>query len=440
MRMNKLLASQRKRRIELANVEFRAFKQSDKDLICALRKIADEIPDPQARIHISLAQQHNKRIESILSDVEENESIQLLISSDTALSWQVQVVFPSLQNASIVVLREAGSDKVTVNINNDAEQLPSIKLMSAAHKHLKAYERTESLDKLLGDELAEFYRKREEGVVRLEALNQKLTEQNEEYRRTLDAEKLQNQSELDAEFQKKEQSLIDNFDKKLSELEEREQKLSQRQSELDDRDSKHARRQIRNDLKKALEARSKEFTLTKSTTRKRLPIHALFILLILAAGAFLVQLFLKTNILSNEFSWWPTIKLSFSAFTLIASIIFYIKWNDSWFRKHADEEFLLKRLELDIDRASWVVEMALEWKEEQGRELPPQLIERLTENLFVSQSPTDKTNHPSEDLTSALISASSGMSVKIPGVGEIAIDRKGIDKFKRNLVEKEKNG
>ena len=66
-------------------------------------------------------------------------------------------------------------------------------------------------------------------------------------------------------------------------------------------------------------------------------------------------------------------------------------------------------------------------------------IRRLTENLFVSQSPTEKTNHPSEDLTSALISASSGMSIKIPGIGEIAIDRKGIDKFKRGLANQNEN-
>ena len=82
---------------------------------------------------------------------------------------------------------------------------------------------------------------------------------------------------------------------------------------------------------------------------------------------------------------------------IAATIIFYIRWNDSWFRQHADEEFQLKRFELDIDRASWVVEMALEWKDEKGTEIPEELIERFTENLFKDQNIFESAKHPSEE-------------------------------------------
>ena len=153
-------------------------------------------------------------------------------------------------------------------------------------------------------------------------------------------------------------------------------------------------------------------------------------------GLFIIQTFLSYNFSGNTVPGWPTVKLSFGAFAFIASIIFYIRWNDNWFRQHADEEFRLKRLELDIDRASWVVEMALEWKDEEGREIPGHLIERLTDNLFVTQDESKKVKHPSEDLTSAIISASSGITLKIPGVGEVAIDRKGIRKIEKELEKR----
>jgi hypothetical protein len=80
--------------------------------------------------------------------------------------------------------------------------------------------------------------------------------------------------------------------------------------------------------------------------------------------------------------------------------------------------------------------MALEWNEEEGKEIPAHLIERLTENLFKTQSETDHIKHPSEDLASAIISASSGITLKIPGVGEVAIDRKGIRKIEKELANR----
>jgi hypothetical protein len=51
-------------------------------------------------------------------------------------------------------------------------------------------------------------------------------------------------------------------------------------------------------------------------------------------------------------------------------------------RAHASAEFLLKQFELDIDRASWVVETAMEWHRDQQAEIPAPLLEGITRNLF----------------------------------------------------------
>ncbi|WP_447599975.1 hypothetical protein [Nitrospira sp. Nam80] len=92
-----------------------------------------------------------------------------------------------------------------------------------------------------------------------------------------------------------------------------------------------------------------------------------------------------------------------SGIAIAAAIIFYIRWNNEWFSLHSNEEFRLMRLDLDIDRASWVFEMASEWKDDKGSELPADLIDKLSRNLFVQDAGNNRhPKHPSEDLASAL--------------------------------------
>jgi hypothetical protein len=123
------------------------------------------------------------------------------------------------------------------------------------------------------------------------------------------------------------------------------------------------------------------------------------------------------------------LKLGLGAMAFAATAIYYIRWNDHWFRQHADEEFRLKRLELDIDRASWIVEMALEWQDEKGTAIPEELIDRLTTGLFSDSTRLDAPRHPNEDLSDALLGASSGLTMNVPGMGELKLDRKGIRNF-----------
>ena len=140
--------------------------------------------------------------------------------------------------------------------------------------------------------------------------------------------------------------------------------------------------------------------------------------------------------LSGSLGWYFILKPLFSGIALAAAVIYYIRWSNLWFTQHATEEFRLKRLNLDIDRASWVVEMALEWKDEKGTEIPHELVERLSRNLFTEEhGETKGPRHPSEDLASALLGASTSLSMKIPGVGDATLDRKGIKNFQKATQE-----
>jgi hypothetical protein len=42
------------------------------------------------------------------------------------------------------------------------------------------------------------------------------------------------------------------------------------------------------------------------------------------------------------------------ALAFTATAVFYLRWNNAWFQQHAQEEFRLKQLELDFDRASCI--------------------------------------------------------------------------------------
>lgn len=110
-----------------------------------------------------------------------------------------------------------------------------------------------------------------------------------------------------------------------------------------------------------------------------------------------------------------------------------------WFRQHADEEFRLKRLELDIDRASWVVEMAMEWRDEKGFTIPEELIERLTRSLFVDRELADSPQHPYENLASALFDSVKSMRMAIPGIGEAELDRRALRRFRRASASRADN-
>jgi len=216
----------------------------------------------------------------------------------------------------------------------------------------------------------------------------------------------------------------------------REEELKARLQDLDDRSSRHARRQLRQDLKAALAQRTSSFTLSRDTSRKRLPIHTLFGLLVGGTGLLFVAAVIgHLPSAASLPAWVLVVRFSIVALAFAASVVFYIRWSDEWFRQHADEEMRLKRLELDIDRASWVVEMALEWRDEKGGEIPHELVERLSRNLFESEASV-QVRHPSEDMLASLLGASAGLTVRLPNVGEATLDRKGIAKLKETVEKR----
>ncbi len=115
-----------------------------------------------------------------------------------------------------------------------------------------------------------------------------------------------------------------------------------------------------------------------------------------------------------------------------ATSIFFIRWHNSWFERHAAEEFRLKRLDLDIDRASWIVETALEWQNVSGGStIPEGLLSKLAHGIFVEER-NEGAEHPAESLGRALLDSAKRVSLKTP-IGEAEFDRKGL-----NMISKQR--
>jgi hypothetical protein len=103
-----------------------------------------------------------------------------------------------------------------------------------------------------------------------------------------------------------------------------------------------------------------------------------------------------------------------------------------WSDRHAEAEFQLKQLELDMDRASWVVETAFEWKSRENNAIPGHLLEAVSRNLFARSDQREEISaHPVDQLASALLGQAAHAKLNIGG-HEIEFGRGALRKAGKN--------
>ncbi len=326
-------------------------------------------------------------------------------------------------------------DEIVLRQNNQGAIEPenSIEIVTIINRKLKAFDPKRS-PSANSSQQAEFDAIHISNLERLEALNENLVQSTHEYRLQLDsefndkAEKLESNAEelrrrLEAEYQEKELQLqleIDALDKK--------------RKALDDSSNTHARREIRRDILKEIKLRQTKFSLTEGTNKLRKPIAIAMIALIsifVVLGAVSVKEFYDA-LQANELNVILITGIKQSIYTVgaIGSIIFMIRWMNRWFELHSQSEFELKRFELDMERASWLVETSLEWKDAKGTAIPPELLGSLSNNLFVNDNEKlDPLQHPVDQLASALIGSASAVKLRA-GDSSIEIDPKKLAKSK----------
>lgn len=420
----------------MATQKFTSFKMTDAELTDAFVAVSALIPQLAAGSISFQLGESGAAFDARVAEMDQSAALEELRRANAALLYKASM---SGGGYSVAVVRGTGADEVTVSFPDhqtpDAQKV-TVRFLASLHQNFRAYARTAATDEVLGRELAEFYRQREDLLARLERLHGEIVVSNEAYRQRLEERAALERQKLEAEIQRRAEQLDLEFKRNESALAERESTLQAQIATLDDRSSTHARREVRQELKKIVAERTASFHLSEDTVRKRRPVHVLFATLIVASGSLVVIALAGKLPLPPEVpSWFTALRTSLLGAAFAAAIIFYIRWTDHWFRQHADEEMRLKRLELDLDRATWVVEMALEWKREKDTDIPQDLVDRLSRNLFESET-SARPRHPGEELASALLGASAGLSLNIPGIGEAKFDRRGIRQFK-DAVEKQ---
>lgn len=422
----------------LLNYSFNSENKNNLYIISSLHSIINKIfipisPDSVKHVTAGLLQTNGSL--TLTKTYSIDDKILLNDENYNYFSFQTNYKNPLNQsntiNSTVNITNKDGILTITLSHSNDNDFL-IFTIISSLKEFFPELILHQKLKEILGEGFSQFYEVRENNLSRLENLSEKLISQNETYRTQLDVEKDKKIIELEEKFSKKENTLTQEFLDKNQMLTQRENDLEEKLKKLDDRSSKHARREIRQDLKNEIESRNKSFNLTKTTISKRRSVHILFVLFICILVSFIVYtLYTLTHGTDKTLNILNSVKLIFSFVGLSATIIYYIRWNDNWFKRHADEEFYMKRFLLDIERASWVVEMALEWNEEKGSEIPSELLEKLTNNLFESSN-SEKIKHPSEDIISRILGGSSQLDLNIPNVANLKLNKKGIKELRNN--------
>ncbi len=203
--------------------------------------------------------------------------------------------------------------------------------------------------------------------------------------------------------------------------EQMEMEFKARSDALDVRNPKAVRR----DLTKQLIATMTEMEavgLSKDTSKKRRPIHA-FVWTLLTAAAVLCWVMASRLSSSQSVDWQLLLPLSAGFLAFVGTTVYYLKWNDRWFREHADVEFSAKQYKADVLRAAWAAELVHEWANESKGDLPDELLAACTTGLFKHGAPSRVNEHPIDQLV-ALVKDVNAIEVG-KGVVSVRSDRGG---------------
>jgi hypothetical protein len=409
----------------------------DKSIIACIEKIAQELQEYEPVTSMTLFGEINVNFDPL--DLKNNSEVQSLLEKSTTLIQRInfscnkafiRINFyrggghNNLEASAFFDSIELNYNKNHHNGNNNTPELTNEKKLLITNiciEELKYFAPNRFITTT--PEQNQLQALHEATLDRLEKLSEELITKTHDYR-----------NKLDGEFSDKETELNTQFERLKDGLKLEKEELEKQRKELDDKSNTHARRQIRKDILDEIKRRQEQFTLTKGTNALRRPIAgAIYALIALFLALTVVSVFEFTKVLEGQdFNKivLSAIKQTIYSAGSIGSILFLIKWQNRWFEQHSTAEFHLKKLELDMERASWVVETALEWTNATNAvPMPNELLQSLTKNLF-SEAKEEITPvvHPADQLASALLGSAASIKLKVGDTAEIGIDPKKLEK------------
>jgi hypothetical protein len=414
-------------------------RASDKALIACFKELSEITGISQ----VSITTLGFNNIGAVYLTEELPDSLALILKKNSAIIETISLALLGLpikfyRGGNYAAADKSGVFDELVLAQNPNQGTPDseivIEIVATINKKLKAFD-PKRVGASLAEEQANFEAIHISNIERLESLNEELVKSTHDYRLQLDSDYRDKTSTLEESFESRKTELESELQKSKLALEEQEQKLEDKRKELDDNSNTHARREIRRDILKEIKSRQTKFSLTDGTNNLRKPIAIAMLgltTIFVTLGAISAKEFYDV-IQGADFNKIiiAGIKQVIYSGGAIASVIFLIRWMNRWFELHSQSEFSMKQFELDMERASWLVETSLEWRDAKGTAIPTELLESLSKNLFVNENhQVEQVQHPVDQLASALIGSASTVKLKA-GDSSIEIDPKKLAKTKQ---------
>ena len=345
-------------------------------------------------------------------------------------------------------------DELTFNFNDgQTEPSPIVRLEIVAflNQKLKRFEIGRVSTSGVSPEINQVLAIHQSNLERLEKLNEDLISKSADFRESIELRFEGKVTQLEAEFAEKQTAVNKVAEEQATRLLVREETLAEKLAAIDDRNNTHVRREIRDRMLDDVKQRILKFGVSEATERKRRPVAIGMIFL----AASIVSLILWTvfeigtaeaaaflpggGIASSPVAqapgsnatkafdastlYWLWGRLAVLSVSLLASIIFYIKWQNRWADQHAASEFQLQQFYIDVNRANWVIESCLEWRKETDSAIPAELLSSITNGLFINPlTEPDRVMHRADELASALMGSASKLNLKV-GDSELEFDK-----------------
>lgn len=299
----------------------------------------------------------------------------------------------------------SGVQGTFIKFDNAGDRSNAVRLVTIIIKHLNV----SFLGPMLGEPGLDADRKaiqyKENAVADLTAqvsrLGGYLTEmaaKNTESMRTLT-------TELETQFNQKRKVLEDEAAATRMILHEERQQFEKEKAAYDDRNRTLVRRDIVSKMEANVEKRQKAGTFASlAATNSRWWISFFCLtLLIVSASAVVVSGWkvydtLKASEMTMDWRLLPV--FTFASLLFTCTLIFYLRWTTRWADLIAHQDLANQQYASDIYRASYIAELLFEYKDEQGKEIPSEVVEGMMVGLFERDEFKGGKYHPAEDAIS----------------------------------------
>lgn len=339
--------------------------------------------------------------------------------------------------------KSAVYDEVVITANNQqqASIAQKLELIAFLNTSLRSFEPGRLPGSDVNDAQSQLMAIHQSTLERLEKLNEDLVRQSTAFRQKLEDQYDSKVQSYEQDLREKLDGFETDYEKRLAEVDTRDETLQAKLSAIDDRDNTHVRREIRDRMLEDVKQRISKFGVSVTTERKRVPVFLGIAVLVSTFVVLLIWTALEISAVdrlsvsisaavqdstaASDKTGLYLLWIRFTLFSLglVGTLLYYIKWQNKWAEQHSNSEFQLQQFYIDVNRANWVIESCLEWRKDTDSPIPRELLASITNGLFVNnQVEPEKIIHPADELASALMGSASKLKLKV-GDSELEFDK-----------------